>query len=386
MSVERILTTHAGSLPRPKRLTELHALRARGEAVDALEFAREVDAAVEDVVARQAEAGIDVANDGEAPRESFFTFIRERISGFGGRSERASMADMTAYPGFLEMLGKMYPAGASVSLMSAPKAVGPIAHQGTTQVEAEVRRLTDAVRRAGNPFAATFLTSPSPGIVASAMQNGYYASLADYVAAVAEALTPEYQAILAGGCQLQIDAPDLAMERHTLFARRPLSDFLDFVRVVVAAINRSLEGATKEQVRLHVCWGNYEGPHDLDVPLQDIWPEVAKVNAGSFLISMANPRHAHEVRCFEAGALPAGATLIAGVIDTTTNYVEHPEVVAMRLAAAAEAVGDPARVMGGTDCGFETSAGFQSVAADVCWAKLKSLSDGARIASQRLFG
>jgi 5-methyltetrahydropteroyltriglutamate--homocysteine methyltransferase len=386
MTGDRILTTHAGSLPRPRRLTELHASRARGQAVDEAQLGLEVEAAVTDVVARQAAVGIDVGNDGEAPRESFFTFVRERISGFGGRSERATMADMTRYPGFMEILGRMYPQGASVSLMGAPKAVGPVVHLGTGAIEAESRRLTEAVARAGAPFVATFLTSPSPGIVAAAMQNAYYKNLADYVGALGKALAPEYRAILAGGHHLQIDAPDLAMERHTLFAGKPLSDFLDFARTVVAAINRALEGAPKDRVRLHVCWGNYEGPHDLDVALEDIWPEIARINAGAFLISLANPRHAHELRCFEAGALPAEATLVAGAVDTTTNYVEHPQVVAKRLGAAVEAVGDPKRVMGGTDCGFETSAGFQSVAADVCWAKLKSLSEGAQIASRRIFG
>jgi 5-methyltetrahydropteroyltriglutamate--homocysteine methyltransferase len=386
MNPGRILTTHAGSLPRPKTLTELHVRRFRGEAVDEAAFAAAVDAAVADVVARQAEAGIDVANDGEAPRESFFTFVRERLTGFGGHAQRPMMADMTRYPGFLEILGKMYPTGDSVSLIAPPQAVGPVASRGTSQVEAEARRLTDAAKRAGSPFAATFLTSPSPGIVAAAMQNAHYDSLEAYVDAVADALAPEYRAILAGGHLLQIDAPDLAMERHTLFAGKPLADFLDFVRHVVSAIDRALGEAPRDRVRLHVCWGNYEGPHDLDVPLEDIWPEIAKLRAGAFLISMANPRHAHEVRCFEAGALPAKATLVAGVIDTTTNYVEHRQVVADRIVAAAGAVGDPARVMAGTDCGFETSAGFQSVAADVCWVKLKSLSDGARIATRRLFG
>jgi 5-methyltetrahydropteroyltriglutamate--homocysteine methyltransferase len=386
MTAGRILTTHAGSLPRPRALTELHARRARGEAVDEAALAAEVEAAVAEVVARQAEAGIDIANDGEAPRESFFTFVRDRLSGFGGRSQRGLMADMTRYPGFLEVLFKMYPTDASVSLMAAPQAIGPVAHQATGAVEAEARRLSAAVAQAGSPFADTFLTSPSPGIVAAAMANAWYPNLEDYVSAVAEALAPEYHAILAAGHRLQIDAPDLAMERHTLFADKPLGDFLDFVRLVVAAIDRALGDTPRDRVRLHVCWGNYEGPHDLDVPLADIWPDIARLRAGGFLISMANPRHAHEVRCFEAGALPKSATLIAGVIDTTTNYVEHPEVVADRLAAAAAAVGDPARVMGGTDCGFETSAGFQSVAADVCWAKLRALSEGARIASRRIYG
>ena len=381
----RILTTHAGSLPRPKRLRELHTQRFHGESVDEAVFDAEIDAAVADIVARQAKAGIDIGNDGEAPRESFFTFVQHRMTGFGGRSARPTMADMTRYPGFFEILGRMYPA-TGVSLMAAPQAIGPVAHRGGGETAAECRRLKAALEAAGNPFTDAFMAAPSPGIIAAAMQNVHYSTLGDYVDALADALAEDYRAILDAGLLLQIDAPDLAMERHTLFADKPLSDFLDFVRLVGEAIGRALAGAPTERVRLHVCWGNYEGPHDLDVPLADIWPDVSRIRAGGYLISMANPRHAHEAHCFEAGALPAGAQLIAGVIDTTTNYVEHPEVVAMRIEAAAKAVGDPARVMAGTDCGFETSAGFQSVADDICWAKLASLSEGAKIASRRLFG
>jgi 5-methyltetrahydropteroyltriglutamate--homocysteine methyltransferase len=280
----------------------------------------------------------------------------------------------------------MYPAAGSVSLMTAPQAVGEVAYRGPAAVEAECARLTAAVEQSGAPFADTFLTSPSPGIIAAAMQDAHYGSLESYVQALGAALAGEYRAILDAGHALQIDAPDLAMERHTLFADKPLADFLDFVRLVLSAIERALDGLPRERVRLHVCWGNYEGPHDLDVPLADIWPEIGAARVGAFLISMANPRHAHEARCFEAGALPARASLIAGVIDTTTNYVEHPEVVAQRLETAVAAVGDPARVTAGTDCGFETSAGFQSVAPDVCWVKLKAMSDGAAIASRRIFG
>ena len=337
------------------------------------------------MVARQADAGIDIGNDGEAPRESFFTFVQHRMSGFGGRSERPLMADLARYPAFFRSLNSRLPAG-SVSLLAAPRAVQAVVHRGGGEAALECAQLKAALAKAGDPFVDAFMTAPSPGIIAAAMQNAHYETLGDYVDALGKALAHDYRAILDAGLLLQIDAPDLAMERHTLFADKPLSEFLDFVKLVGAAINRALAGAPTDRVRLHVCWGNYEGPHDLDVALDDIWPEVSRIRAGGFLISMANPRHAHEVCCFEAGALPAAATLIAGVIDTTTNYVEHPKVVAMRIEAAAKAVGDPERVMAGTDCGFETSAGFQAVAEDVCWAKLKSLSEGAKLASARIFG
>ena len=196
----------------------------------------------------------------------------------------------------------------------------------------------------------------------------------------------EYEAIAEAGFILQIDAPDLAMERHTSFADRPLKDFIDFIALVIAAINDALANVPRERVRLHVCWGNYEGPHDQDVALADIYEELVKIDAGALMLSMANPRHAHEYHCFEERGLPDHMELIAGVIDTTTNYVEHPLAVADRLELAAKAIGDPARLMAGTDCGFETSAGVAFVAGDIAWAKLKSLSEGAAIASRKLFG
>ena len=239
-------------------------------------------------------------------------------------------------------------------------------------------------RRAG--FVEPFLTAPSPGIVAAAMKNEYYDTEEAYLAALADALKVEYEAIVGHGFLLQLDCPDLALERHISYQDRPLADFLGFVERVVAAINRALENVPRERVRLHVCWGNYEGPHDLDVPLADILPIIRQAQVGGFVFPFANPRHAHEYHCFEGGrGLDDDQILVAGVIDTLTNFVEHPEVVAERLERVARAVGDPRRVQAGTDCGFDTSAGMGRVAEDVVWAKLKALRDGARIASERLF-
>jgi len=219
------------------------------------------------------------------------------------------------------------------------------------------------------------------------MQNAHYDSLAAYVNALGEALQVEYAAIANAGFILQIDAPDLALERHTMFQDKPLAEFLEFVRIVVKAINQALGGIPREQVRLHVCWGNYEGPHDLDVPLADIWPEVSQINAGAVMLSMANPRHAHEYRLFaDPGFLGPDRVLVPGVIDTTTNYVEHPEVVADRIERIVQTVGDPQRVIAGTDCGFETAAGSKMVIEGVVWAKLHALAEGASIASKRIFG
>ncbi len=384
-SETRILTTHAGSLPRPPRLAQLHTLRFAGETVDEAELATEVAAAVEAAIAGQARAGIDIGNNGEAPRESYVTYLRERLSGLGGRSSHPPMADMGRYPDFLAAMGASGAGRQRVSMAAAPRAVGPIAYVGEAAIGAECAQLKAALAAAGAPFAEAFVSSPSPGIIALAMANDHYSTLGEHIAAVAAALAHEYRAILDAGFLLQIDAPDLAMERHAVFAGRPMVEFLAFAATVVEALNGALAGAPKDRVRLHVCWGNYEGPHDCDAPLAEIWPRIARANVGAFMVSLANPRHAHEVAFFADGALPADAILIPGVIDTTTNYVEHPELVAQRIEAAAKAVGDPARIIAGTDCGFESSTGFGAVAADVCWAKLAALCEGARIASGRLF-
>jgi 5-methyltetrahydropteroyltriglutamate--homocysteine methyltransferase len=246
-------------------------------------------------------------------------------------------------------------------------------------VEAECALVAEA------PFAETFMSAASPGIVASVMENQHYASGADYVRAIAGALAVEYRCIVDRGLLLQIDAPDLAMERHQLFADRPLGEFIAWAELAVDALNGALTGIDPGRVRLHVCWGNYEGPHTHDVALDDILPVLYEANVGALVVSMANARHAHEVACFARRPLPADRILVAGVIDTTSNYVEHPEVVADRVVRASEAVGDPRRVIAGTDCGFDTSAGIGDIAPSVAWAKLRALRDGADLASSRLY-
>jgi 5-methyltetrahydropteroyltriglutamate--homocysteine methyltransferase len=269
-----------------------------------------------------------------------------------------------------------------VSLMRAPACVGEVRHLGLTLLDEELDLLADAA--SDHRFAGLFCTAASPGIVAAAMENRHYPDLDDYVGAVASALEPEYRRIVNRGFDLQIDAPDLAMERHVLFADRPLEAFLDFARTVVSHVNRVIAGLDPACVRLHVCWGNYNGPHHLDVPLEAIWEVLAEARVGTLVLSAANPRHAHEVRLLRR--LAPDQSVVVGVIDTTTNYIEHPEVVADRIVAAAEAVGDPSRVIAGTDCGFSTAAGMEAVASEVAWAKLAALTEGARIASARLFG
>ena len=386
MSTGRILTTHAGSLPRDTKLRPLLAAMSKGQSIDPGELEAATEEATRNTVRRQIDAGLDVINDGEQGRESFFTYVQHRMTGFGGESRRVLMADRTHFKEFSERSVAQAMAEDRVSLMTAPRAQSAVTYTeaGRAALRAECERLRGILDDASG-YEAAFMTAPSPGIIAAAMENDHYPGMDAYVAALAEALANEYRQIVESRFLLQIDAPDLAMERHTLFQDRPLDEFLAFIRSVLTAINHALEDIPREKVRLHVCWGNYEGPHTFDVPLADIWDDVSTARAGAWLLSMANPRHAHEYRHFRDHALPDGGMLIAGVIDTTTNYVEHPEAVADRLERVAEAVGDPSRIMAGTDCGFETASGFTSVSSDVVWAKLEALSEGAALASQRLF-
>jgi 5-methyltetrahydropteroyltriglutamate--homocysteine methyltransferase len=383
-SEKRILTTHAGSLPRPARLADMLARISRHEPVDNSELDHEIEESIRRAVRMQAECGIDIGNNGEQPRESFFTYVQHRMSGFGGRSERPRLADIWTYPTFLKVILPFRDA-IKVDLLHAPKAIGDVRYIDRAAAEKECDAFLRIVGEIRPGFAECFMTSPSPGIIASAMLNEHYPSIEAYLNAVAGALKVEYEAITSRGMVLQIDAPDLALERHTSYAQRPLKDFLAFVELVVAAINEALENVPRDRVRLHVCWGNYEGPHDRDVPLDEILPILLRAKADALLLSMANPRHEHEYRCFERHRIPAELTIIAGVIDSTTNYIEHPEVVADRIERVARAVGDPQRVMASPDCGFETTTGAQMVAEEIVWEKLRAMRDGAEIASRRLF-
>jgi 5-methyltetrahydropteroyltriglutamate--homocysteine methyltransferase len=385
-STDRIFTTHAGSLPRPKSLIALHTAKFGGTAVEESTLQQAIEEASRAVITRQLAAGLDIINNGEMGRESFFTYLQHRMTGFGGTGSRPIMADLTRYPGSLERRRQAMGSDERVDLLRAPKAISEVRYINPTPIEQECRQLQQLLGQTEGRFSQAFVSSPSPGIIAAGMQNDYYDDLEAYVNALGAALRTEYQAIAAAGFLLQIDAPDLALERHTLFQDKPLADFLAFVRIVVTAINNALQGIPREQVRLHVCWGNYEGPHDSDVPLEDIWPDVSQINAGAVMLSMANPRHAHEYRLFADPAFLGDRLLIPGVIETTTNYIEHPLVVADRLERIVNTVGDPRRVIAGTDCGFETAAGSKMVVEEVVWAKLRSLSQGAAIASQRLLG
>ncbi len=351
----RILTTHAGSLPRPASLTHLYAERARGAATDPAAIEAEGRAALRWVVPKQVEAGIDIGNNGEQQREAFFLYVQHRMSGFGGAWTRKPFADMARYPAYMERSQALAKATEHVSNVGGvPQAVGEVRYLDQSLVDDECADFAAVLAETGARFAQPFMTAPSPGIIAA---HGYV---------------------------LQIDAPDLAMERHVSYQDRPLSDFLGFTERVVETINNALSNIPREQVRLHVCWGNYEGPHDCDVPPRDVMPVLKGARVGALVLPFGNPRHAHEYRALND--LPEDQLVVAGVIDTITNYIEHPEVVADRLENAARALGDPSRLIAGTDCGFDTSAGRGRVAEDVVWAKLRALSHGAKIASERLFG
>ena len=383
----RILTTHTGSLPRPAALTELYVRRSQGEAVDAAELDRLGKAALAEVVRRQLAAGIDVGNNGEQQREAFFLYVTRRMSGFGGGWTRRTMADIARYPGYAAQAGVDDSGKRVVSNRGRlPQAVGEVLYLDRALVEGECADFRAALDAAGGGFAEPFMTAPSPGIIAAAMENAWYDSEAAYLAALGEALRVEYETIVRAGFLLQIDAPDLALERHVSYQDRPLSEFVAFAERVVATINAALANVPRDRVRMHVCWGNYEAPHDCDVELREILPAIRQARVGGFVLPFANPRHAHEHRCLAALPLEADQVVVAGVIDPLTNFVEHPEVVADRIEAVARAVGDPSRVLAGTDCGFDTSAGRGRVADDVVWAKLGALRDGAAIASRRLFG
>ena len=382
-SRERILTTHMGSLPRSDLLAELLIAMDNEEAYDAESMAAEVERSVAEVVTRQAEAGIDIANDGEMPRVGFQTYVSSRMTGFGGEGKRPPPVEMTMFPKWAALIAKRRPARAR--MYNAPAAVGEVRYEDLSGVEAEVAGFRRALAGHEAAFAELFMTAASPGIVTTTMMNHHYPSHEDYLMAVARGLNKEYRYIVAQGFTLQIDAPDLAMERFAFFQDRDLKQFQDSVALHIEAINVALEGVPSDKARLHVCWGNRDGPHVTDVALADILPILCRAKVGGMALPFANPRHSHEIDLLQRMPLPDDMLLVVGCIESTSNYVEHPEVVAERIERAVRAVGARERVIAGVDCGFGTFAGYSLVADDVVWAKLKSLAEGAGIASKRLW-
>jgi 5-methyltetrahydropteroyltriglutamate--homocysteine methyltransferase len=383
-SDSRILTTHVGSLPRSAELTDLLLRQEQGEAVDAALLERQAERAVRHVIERQLEAGIDIGNDGEQPRIGFQTYVPQRMRGFGGESKRPTPQDMREFPDYERLLMKRGIVRAKV--FNAPQAVAELRYEDLSAVTRECELFRREMARAPRQFAEPFMTAASPGIVATTMLNAHYDSHEKYVFAIAREMKKEYEYIHRQGLILQLDAPDLAMERTFLFQDRPLREFQQIVELHVAALNAAVEAIPADRIRLHVCWGNYDGPHTHDVALEDILPILYRARVGALSIELSNPRHQHEYRAFEKHPLPDGMILIPGVIDSTSNFVEHPEVVADRIAQTVRAVGDRTRVIAGADCGFGTFAAWELVAESVVWAKLEALAEGARQATARLWG
>jgi 5-methyltetrahydropteroyltriglutamate--homocysteine methyltransferase len=380
-SRDRILTTHVGSLPRNEKLSDMLVRREAGEAFDKAEMDAEMDKAVRHVVAKQAEAGIDIGNDGEQQRVGFQTYVPQRMSGFAGVSKRRRGMEFEEFPELVKYLTHRFPHVSKQQ--NAPEAQSEVKYLDLAPIESELKRVKDI---AGSTFKELFMTAASPGIISSTMLNAFYPSHDDYLDALAREMSKEYHAIHRAGFILQIDAPDLAMDR-TMF-HRDLTDaqFARQVEKQVAAINKGIEGIPRDRVRLHVCYGNWEGPHVHDVPLSVILPALYTANVGALSIEFANPRHAHEYAAFKQHPLPKDMILIPGVIETTSNIVEHPEVVARRIEDAVEAVGERERVIASTDCGFGTFTNREWVVEPVVWLKLKALREGADIASAKLWG
>jgi 5-methyltetrahydropteroyltriglutamate--homocysteine methyltransferase len=382
-STERILVTHVGSLPRPTALRELLVRQERGEAVDAAALEREAAAAIGHVVAKQLEVGIDVGNDGEMPRPGFSTYVAGRMRGFGGESRRRLARDLVEHPDFEAMLARRRQGAARIA--NAPQCVGEIEYTDLGAAARECDLFLSATQAGPRAFAERFMTAASPGVIATILLSAHYDSHERYIAALAREMRKEYALIHARGLLLQIDCPDLAMERARFFQDEPLERFLAMVDLHVDAINEATAGIPAERIRLHVCWGNYDGPHTHDVPLEPLLPRLYRARVGALSLPFANPRHQHEYRVLKRRPPPGTMLLLPGVIDSTTNYVEHPEVVADRICEAVEAVGDRERVIASTDCGFGTFAGSENVAESVVWAKLRTLREGADLATKRLW-
>jgi 5-methyltetrahydropteroyltriglutamate--homocysteine methyltransferase len=383
-SDDRILVTHVGSLPRDPVLRDLLVKQDRGQPIDELEFERRAEAAVRAVVARQLEAGIDIGNDGEQPRAGFSTYVARRMRGFGGESKRSLARDLAEFPDWAAML-QARRQGAARSA-NAPQALAEIRYDDLSEAQRECDLFLHVADTAPRQFVERFMTAASPGTIATILLNAHYDSHERYVLALAREMRKEYELIHSRGLLLQLDCPDLAMERARFFQHESLDGFVRAVELHVEAINEATAAIPADRIRLHVCWGNYEGPHIHDVPLETILPVIVRARVGAISLPLANPRHQHEYRVLARQRLPEAMLFLPGVIDTTTNYVEHPEVVADRIGRAVEALGDRTRVIASTDCGFGTFAGSENCAASVVWAKLDSLRQGAALASRRLWG
>jgi 5-methyltetrahydropteroyltriglutamate--homocysteine methyltransferase len=377
MSADRVLVTHAGSLPRPDDVAETVWARIDGKEVDEDAFKARLDSAVREIVDRQREQGVDIVSDGELSKPGFSTYISDRFRGFDGRSEFQA-DDVAPFP---KLAMRLFATDAMAHIIFS-NCVGPVELKDKEAIHEDIDRLKKAL--GDDPPESAFMGAISPGQIAFNYPNHYYDSHESYLEALADAVSYEYNAIVDSGLNLQIDSPDLAMAQHSRSVGSSITDWKTHLPLAIEALNKALEGIPREKVRLHVCWGNYAGPHHCDVPFGNIAREVFKADVGTVYVEGGNPRHEHEWRVFEEVELPDDKKVIYGVIDTKTNYVEHPQVVADRLLRVGRLVGGE-RLLAGTDCGFDTFIRFSQVDPDVAWLKLRALADGAELATEELF-
>jgi 5-methyltetrahydropteroyltriglutamate--homocysteine methyltransferase len=368
-----LLATHVGSLPRSQKVVDFLFARERGDPFDASAFDTAMAEAVTELVRRQKAAGIDIVSDGETSKISYATYVKDRYTGFGGDSARNAPADLKLYPSFLERIAK----SGGTPKYARPQCIGPVRSKGQGELQKDIAALKAAM--AANGVSRAFMNAASPGVISLFLQNVYYRSREEYLEALAEAMRDEYHAIVDAGFDLQLDCPDLALSRHMLFMHLTDEEFLDVAAKHVEALEHALAGLPRERIRLHICWGNYEGPHVCDIAMAKVFPLLMRVPARYVLFETANPRHGHEWEVFRDRAkdIPDDKVLVPGAVDTTTNFVEHPDLVRQRLERFTDIVGS-ARVIAGSDCGFGTFAGFGSVDPEIAWAKLATLKEGAR--------
>ena len=377
-STERILTTHVGSLPRSKAVTDVVFGREHDRPISGEEFSRVVADAVRDVVGHQQRAGVDIVSDGEQSKISYATYIKDRLTGFDGDSPRSPPADLEDFPNFLHRQAS----SGGTPTYRRPKCVGPVAVKSMQPLAEDIACFKSALEHAS--VVEPFMNAASPGVIALFQPNDYYPSHETYLSALAEAMRPEYEAIVQAGLILQVDSPDLGLGRHTLFKGRPQAEYQRLAALHVEVLNDALRNCPADRVRMHICWGNYEGPHHHDAPMDVVLPIALRAKPQGLLFEASNPRHAHEWTVFRDAAIPQDKILIPGVLDSVTNFIEHPLLVAERIQRFADIVGRE-RVIAGTDCGFSTFAGFGAVDPDIVYAKLAAMAAGAQIASKRLW-
>jgi len=372
----KIRTTHTGSLPRTQDVVDFIFARENGESYDIAAFDACMTKAVEATVGKQVAAGVDIVSDGETSKISYATYVKDRYTGFDGDSPRNAPADLKQFPGFLKRLAE----GGGTPQYARPMCVGAVTSKGQGELEKDIANLKSAMAVHG--VSDGFMNAASPGVISLFLQNDFYKTREAYLAALADAMKAEYETIVAAGLTLQLDCPDLALAKHMLFADLSDAEFTTIAASHVEALNHALQDVPADRVRLHICWGNYEGPHVCDIPMSVMFDTLMSVKPSTVLFETSNPRHGHEWTAFRdrKADIPDDKILVPGVVDTTTNFVEHPELVAQRLERFVDIVGAE-RVIAGSDCGFGTFAGFGSVDPDIAYAKLRAMADGAALAS-----